>query len=358
MSAGQAVLFRADMERFVALAARDIPNAFESEEYASHGEAVTKDIQEQKRQIMENLGEEAHKLNFAIQPSASGLLTIPLHEGKPMSEKQFIALKPEEKESINATQQKLETTIESVSRQMRNLDKNAAEALQKLDREVTLYAIKHLVNDIQQKYQDVEAIQSYLDLVQNDILDHISDFKPETEEQQAPPLPFFRSKEDPLKKYNVNILVDNSGHQGAPVVIERNPTYNNLFGKIEQEAQFGALTTDFILIRSGSLHKANGGYLMLPIEEVIASPPNCSTCETNPAQSTPATLSRTWFSQILPAQSPPLIWLRNSATDSYPPQAYGTSAMVCPTRPVKVRGRRQFSLPDAQLSQLPACPLW
>ncbi len=272
MSAGQAVKFRADMERFVSLVARDIRNAFESEEYATHRDSVVKDIQEQKRQLMENLGEEAHKLNFAIQPSASGLLTIPLHDGKPMSEKQFIALKPGDKDSINNTQQKLETNIESVSRQMRNLDKNAAEALQKLDREVTLYATKHLIGDIQQKYQDIEAVQSYLDLVQNDILENIADFKPQSEDQQAPPFPFLRPRRDPLKKYTVNILVDNSEHRGAPVVIERNPTYNNLFGKIEQEAQFGALSTDFTLIRSGSLHKANGGYLVLPIEEVIASP--------------------------------------------------------------------------------------
>ncbi len=272
MAAGQALKFRADMERFVTLVARDIRNAFESEEYATHRESVVKDIQEQKRQLMENLGEEAHKVNFAIQPSASGLLTIPLHEGKPMSEKQFLALKPEEKEAINTAQQTLNTTIEGVLRQMRSLDKSAAEALQKLDREVTLYAIKHLIGDIQQKYQEIEAVQSYLDLVQNDILENIPDFKPESEEQPAPPLPFMRPRRDPFKKYTVNILVDNSEHQGAPVVIERNPTYNNLFGKIEQEAQFGALSTDFTLIRSGSLHKANGGYLVLPIEEVIASP--------------------------------------------------------------------------------------
>jgi lon-related putative ATP-dependent protease len=272
LPAGQAVIFKADMEKFIAQVARDIRNAFESEEYTTHSEEVIKNIQGQKHQLLEDLNEQAQKLDFALQATPAGLLTIPLHKGKPISEEEFLALKPEEKENIAKTQQTLETTIETVLRQVKGLDKNASEALQKLDREVTLYTIKHLMNDIQQKYQDIEAIHSYLEQVQEDILANIPDFKPETDEQPAMQLPFLGSKPNPLKKYIVNVLVENSQQQGAPVVIERHPTYNNLFGKIEQEAHFGALTTDFTLIRPGSLHKANGGYLVLPIEEVITSP--------------------------------------------------------------------------------------
>ncbi len=272
LPAGQAVKFQVDLEKLITLNARDIRNAFESEEYASNRESVVKNIQEQKRQLLEGLDEQARKLNFAIQASPAGLLTIPLHRGKPISEADFLSLRPDEKESINQTQQVLEKTIEATLRQVKGLDKNAAEALQKLDREVAQYAIKHQLVDIQEKYRGIEAIQSYLEQVQADILDNIADFKPEPEDSSAMQLPFLRSKPDPLKKYSVNVLVDNSEHQGAPVVIERNPIYSNLFGKIEQEAHFGALTTDFTLIRPGSLHKANGGYLVLPVEEVIANP--------------------------------------------------------------------------------------
>jgi lon-related putative ATP-dependent protease len=272
LSAGQAVKFKADMDQFIAQVARDIRSAFESEEYATHREGVVKNVQDQKHQLLESLNEQAHKLNFTIQASAAGLMTIPLYKGKPITEEEFLALKPEEKESFSKTQQELETTIETVLRQVKGLDRSAAEALQKLDREVALYAIKHLVSDILQKYQDIENIRSYLEQVQGDILENIPDFKPETEEQPVQQLPFMRGKPDPLKKYAVNVLVDNTEHKGAPVVIERNPTYSNLFGKIEQEAFFGALSTDFTLIRPGSMHRANGGYLVLPIEEVIANP--------------------------------------------------------------------------------------
>ncbi len=272
LPAGQAGKFRTDMDKFIAAVVREIRRAFESEEYATHRESVVKKIQDQKQQLLEGLNEQAHKLNFALQPSAAGLLTIPLVKGKPITEEGFLALTPAEKESITKTQGDLETTIDTVSRQIKALDKSAGEALQKLDREVATYAIKHSVNDIQQDYQGIADIQAYLEEVQNDILENIPDFKPEHEEEAEPQLPFLKRKENPLKKYIVNVLVENAEGHGAPVVMERNPTYSNLFGKIEQEANFGALTTDFTLIRPGSLHKANGGYLVLPIEEVIASP--------------------------------------------------------------------------------------
>lgn len=272
LPAGMAVKFKADMDNFITLVARNFRNAFEGEEYAAHREEVVKKIQEQKNQLLENLNQQAVKLNFALQPSPAGLLTIPLVNGKPLTREEYIALKPEEQESIAKTQEDLDGTIETTLRQVKSLDKTASEALQKLDREIGLYTIKHLMNDIREKYQDIQNIQAYIEEVQADILDNIPDFKPETEEQQDQQLSFMRGKPNPLVKYVVNVLVDNSERKGAPVVIERNPTYSNLFGKIEQEAHFGALTTDFTLIRPGSLHRANNGYLVLPTEEVIASP--------------------------------------------------------------------------------------
>ncbi len=272
LPAGHAGQFRADMEQFVALVARDIRSAFESEEYNGRREEVLKGVEEKKRQLLESLNEEALKLDFALQTSPAGLMTIPLRKGKPITEEEFIALKPDERDSITRTKQALDATIETALRQAKGLDKDAADALQKLDREVAQYAIKHSLNDIQQKHQGVEPIQAYLEQVQADILENIRDFRPQPEEGQALALAVPRRKQDPLRKYTVNVLVDSSQRRGAPVVIERNPTYNNLFGKVEQEAAMGVLTTDFTLIRPGSMHKANGGYLVLPIDEVLTNP--------------------------------------------------------------------------------------
>ena len=269
---GQAAQFQADMDRFIAQAVKDIRAAFDSEEYAAQSEEVVKSIQGQKDALLETLNQEAHKAGFALQASAAGLLTIPLLKGKPFTEEQFLALKPEEKEAVNQTKQVLDKTIEGVLRQVKGLDKSAGEAVQKLDREMGLFVIKHLMADLREKYQDTPDIQAYLEQVQADILDHLADFRPETEEQTTLIPTAKPSQADLLRKYTVNVLVDNAQGQGAPVVIERHPTLNNLIGKIDQEAHFGALTTDFTLIRPGSLHKANGGYLVLPVEELIANP--------------------------------------------------------------------------------------
>ena len=272
LPAGRAVQFQADMEKLTASSVGNIRNAFESEDYATHRETVIKSFQAQKQALLEGVSEQARQQGFAIQQTPMGLVTIPIRKGKPLSEEEFLALTPEEKETLDQTQQKLQETLETVIRQAKGVDKSIGEAMQKLDQEVALYAIKHLVSEIKEKYQDLDQILAYLDQVQQDILSNLADFKPEPEEQPAVPLPFMRSKDQPLKKYIVNVLVDNSEHQAAPVILERNPTYAHLFGSIEQEAQFGALTTDFTLIRPGSFHKANGGYLVLPAEDVISSP--------------------------------------------------------------------------------------
>ncbi len=272
LAAGQAAQFQEDMNAFIGSVTREISNAFESEDYASHREEIVKQNQEQKRELLDKLNQKAHELNFVLQGSPMGLMTIPLHDGKALTQEEFLKLKPEEKEEISKTQEKLETIIETDMRQVRGMDKETEESLQKLDREVALFAIKNLVKDIQAKYQGKDAIQTYLEQVQEDILANLQDFKPETEDKPAMQLPFMRGNQGQDRKYDVNVLVDNSELDGAPVVIERNPTYSNLFGKIEQEANFGALTTDFTLIRPGSLHKANGGYLVLPVEQLITSP--------------------------------------------------------------------------------------
>ncbi|UCC66429.1 MAG: AAA family ATPase, partial [Deltaproteobacteria bacterium] len=154
-------------------------------------------------------------------------------------------------------------------RQVRGFEKLINEVLQKLDREVALYVLGPLIEDLKEKYQDLDEVVAYLDEVWNDILENLSQFRPQPQEQPSTPFPMPEGKELLFRKYEVDVLVDNSDLRGAPVIIELNPTYNNLFGRIEKEAQFGALVTDFTMIREGSLHRANGGYLVLPVEEVL-----------------------------------------------------------------------------------------
>lgn len=266
---GRARELQADMESLIECARRDLRRAFESDEYAAQREQTIKAFQQQRDDLFARINAKAQQEGFLIQATPVGLMTIPLVEGRPLSEQEFLALSPEEKEAISKKREALQEELKAAIRQASGLERSATEELQKLDRRVALFALSHLVEDLKERYQDLPEVLAYLDQVQNDIVEHLSQFRAEPEEQPATPMPVPGAKELPFRKYKVNVLVDNSGLQGAPVVMELNPTYNNLFGRIEKEAQFGALITDFTMIREGCLHRANGGYLVLPAEEVL-----------------------------------------------------------------------------------------
>jgi lon-related putative ATP-dependent protease len=274
---GWAVGFRTDMESLIGSSMQEIRNAFEGEEYASQRENTSKTFQQQKQDILERLNEQAYQAGFVLQATPMGLLTIPLKKGKPMSDEEFISLEQKEKDQIIEKQRKLQESLEVALRQVKGLDKESYAALEKLDMEVTRFAIGHLFNELKVKYHELTEVITYLDQVRDDILTHVSDFKADREEQPQMAIPGITADRSQLrdrqvKKYAVNMLVDHARDEGAPVILEQNPTYSNLFGRIEQEARFGALTTDFTLIRGGSIHRANGGYLVLPVEELLRNP--------------------------------------------------------------------------------------
>jgi predicted ATP-dependent protease len=273
LAPGTALEFRSDVESLVASALREIRNAFESEEYPAQREQTLKDYQQQKQAVLEKVNEEAIRAGFMLQPSPMGVLTVPMRDGKPLSEEQFVALDKAERDEISKQQEELQDKIEAGVRQAKALDKNARTALQKLDEKVAEYAISHLFDEIKEKYQDEDELLVYFEQVRKDIVDNHAQFRSEPEEEhQAVVSPFASSKETVVKNYKVNVIVDNADLEGAPVILEMNPTYQNLFGRIEKEARFGALVTDYTLIRGGAFHRANGGYLVLPVEELLRSP--------------------------------------------------------------------------------------
>ncbi|MBC8249489.1 MAG: AAA family ATPase [Anaerolineales bacterium] len=261
--------FQKDMKKLVEGARREIPRAFESDEYAAKREETVQGFQKQRQELLSQMGEKAQERGFFLQVSPMGLLIIPVMGGKPLSEEEFMALSPEVKEQLLQKRDGLQEELKKAMRQVTGLEKKATEALQKLDQEVALYAVGHLVNELMEKYEALPEVVAFLEEVRSDIVENLSQFKEEAEAQPTPQLPVPGAADLPFRKYEVNVVVDNSELEGAPVVMELNPTYNNLFGRIEKEAQFGALITDFTMIREGSLHRANGGYLVLSAEELL-----------------------------------------------------------------------------------------
>ncbi len=260
--------FQRNMKNFVDEVRSALPKAFESEDYASKREAAIGAIEEERKELLTRLNKRAQEEGFVLRSTPIGVLIIPVVKGQPLSDQDLAALPMEMRDEIEKKRGKLRSELRSAMRQLRGLERKVNEEIQKLNREVAIYAIGHLVDGLMEKYEKLPDVKTYLDDVRNDILENLTQF---VKEPKAPPVPFPVPwmKELPFRKYEVNLIVDNSDLQGSPVVMELNPTHQNLFGRIEKEAQFGVLTTDFTMIRAGSLHRANGGYLVLPAEELL-----------------------------------------------------------------------------------------
>jgi lon-related putative ATP-dependent protease len=275
LPSGKGKEFHQDMKNFIENTKNALPKAFESEDYAARREATIRGLEKQRKQLIDELNTKAQSEGFAIQTTPIGLLLIPVLDGKPLNEEEMLALPQKTKDSLQEKREKLETEFRNAMRQLIDMERQIRETLRKLNKEVALYAIGSQMESLREKYKDTPEVAAYLKEVENDILDNLQQFARRggaaSEGAEAlQMMPWLR--EDPYKKYEVNVVIDNSETQGAPVIMETNPTYHNLLGRTEKEAQFGALTTDFSMIRAGSIHKANGGYLIVPVEDLLRNP--------------------------------------------------------------------------------------
>jgi lon-related putative ATP-dependent protease len=272
LPAGKGRKFQNDVKNLIESIRTALPKAFESDDYAARREATIRVLEKQRKEVIDKLNAKAQEEGFIIQSTPVGLLLIPVVNGKPIKEEELLSLPQSTKDLIQEKRGRLESQLRNTMRQFRDMERKIREEIKKLNREVALYAIGNLVEDLIEKYRALPEITAYLKATQNDILDNIAHFVKKDEPQQQMPFPVPWMKEASFRKYEVNVIVDNSDVKGAPVVTEFNPTYQNLFGTTEKEAQFGALVTDFTMIRGGSLHKANGGYLIIPVEDLLRNP--------------------------------------------------------------------------------------
>ncbi|MBN1786729.1 MAG: AAA family ATPase [Candidatus Methanofastidiosa archaeon] len=270
---GQGEVFSKEMEKFIGEAKRMLPEAFESDDYADRRDATIRSSENERNKLFEDLNVMASKRGFAIQRSPMGFMTIPIIDGKPISEQDFMALSQDVRLEIQKKREEVTEELRVAMRKLKNIDEKINDDLKELNRKVALFTIGNLVQDLKEEFKDHEDVIKYIESVQEDILENIIQFitlsKPP---QDAPMQQMPWQKELPFRKYEVNVLVGNSATDGAPVIVELNPTYQNLFGKLEKEAQFGMLITDFTMIRGGAIHKANGGYLVLPVEDLLKNP--------------------------------------------------------------------------------------
>ncbi len=278
LPAGKGSEFVKDMERFVDEVRKALMTAFESDDYANRREETMKQYEDKKQELMRDLNKKAQEAGFALQRSQIGMLIVPVINGQLINEQQFSILPQNVKDEIQDRRKALQDELRTAFRQFRDVDRDAEAEVEKFNKEVANYALDPLLDSLKEEYGAIEECIGYLDAVKQDILDNLGAILGAQQESSNPLEAMMgRSAPDPTERYVVNLIVDNSKLEGAPVIMEMNPGHDKLFGTTEKEARFGALVTNYTMIRGGSAHEANGGFLVIPIEELARNPGSYET---------------------------------------------------------------------------------
>ena len=264
---------KADMEQLVQNLQREAKKMFESDDYAHQRQGMVEQIQKRQQEMMEGLMEEASQNGFTLRMTPSGIVLLPTKDGKPMQEADFLALSSAEKKQLEENRGEIERKVENTLREGRKLEREIAEKLEAAETQAADYLVRIPLGDLKEKYQDYPKVVAYLDGVRDHILKNLQRFKGAETTAPGPMggMPLGEPPTDPFLPYRVNVFVDNSDSQGAPIIVETNPTFHNLFGVIEKKPIMGGYITDFTLVKAGSISRANGGYLVLYDREVLAN---------------------------------------------------------------------------------------
>ncbi|QZY53580.1 Lon protease family protein [Crassaminicella profunda] len=262
---GMGKIFCEDMDELVDELLEDIPKAFADEAYEREKTEVIKKYQEERNDLLEELTEYCLENGFAIKNTNKGFALSPLIDGKAIGDKEYEELDEEQKKEIEKRAEDVEIKALELLRKIKTIEYKAKRKIAQLDSELARETIKPFMDTLLDKYKDHEKAIKYLKNVGEDITENIYDFDRGEDEQEN------ILEESFLKKYKVNLFVDNSSNLGAPVIMEYNPNYQSLTGKIEYENEQGSLKTDFTMIKPGAIHKANGGYLILQAKPVLTN---------------------------------------------------------------------------------------
>lgn len=263
---------RDSMRKLAEESAAAIAATFDSEEYRARIEEVGEEFGERERKAFQVLGEEAQQQGIALVHTPAGFAFAPLRGSAVINPDEYEKLPEEERNRISETIEKLQEKLQRIIRQVPQWGRERRNKLKELHRQFTTLAVDHLIAELEAEYVDLPEVVRHLADVRRDLIDSAA--QPRQTAEGAPEAAEPAGEQTPawLRRYQANLVVGHDGEVGAPVVIEDNPTYQNLVGRVEYLSHFGALVTDFNLIKAGSLHEANGGYLMIDAHKLLTQP--------------------------------------------------------------------------------------
>lgn len=263
--------FRDHIEGLLKALKEEIPKAFSSEEYSKQKHEVMEEHQRKYQTIIEVLESEAVGKNLMVQPSPIGAAVVPLVDGKPMSREEFLALPEKEREAIDTKRLEMLRKVEETYTQLREMENEVAEKMKEIDLKIGEFAVSRPFEDLLKFYSEYPEVINFLKEAKEYTLTKLEVFIQFTSPSQLPAFPPV-GQVDPFVAYKVNIFVDNSALDGPPIIIEPNPNWFNMFGKVERRALMGTYISDHRMIKPGAIQLANGGYLILNIRDVLLNP--------------------------------------------------------------------------------------
>ncbi|HIP71836.1 MAG TPA: ATP-dependent protease, partial [Anaerolineae bacterium] len=262
LPAGEGAKFQGQVRQLIHDLRQSLPQAFADETYQQNVAVIKQEFEEQRNSLMQAVQQHVAELGFALVKAASGFVIVPAPDGRQLTSEEVNQLPPDVRQEMERQAQTISADVEDVLYQIHQLELTARQKMKEIDRGAAETAVQRYFKDILKKCKGNGEICLYLNEMQADILDQIQDFtSPVDSEEQID-----------LRRYEVNLLVDNSRTEGAPVILEANPTYHGLLGRLEYEMNQGYLYTHFTNIKCGALHWANGGYLILNAHTLFKNP--------------------------------------------------------------------------------------
>jgi len=280
LPAGHGSKFQADMEGFIEELRTTLATAFESDEYRTRRRMVESEVEERQEAAFEELQNKAQRDNFALLRTPAGLVFAPVKAGEVIPPEDFKQLPEEIRQEMEKQVQHLQKELQALLQQIPIWQRDLRGSIRELNHEITELVVTGLLEDLVSEYGEHPPVLEFLEAVQKDVIDNASQLLESDSnrgggDSEASPQAASRGGRSAaafMRRYKVNLLVNNADADGAPVIFEDNPTYQNLIGRVENIARMGTLTTDFTLIKPGSLHMANGGYLILDARKVLLQP--------------------------------------------------------------------------------------
>ena len=269
LHAGQGKEFKEQMDAFIKDIKNDLKNTFNNEDFEKEKALISQTYEEKREALMVKLNKKSEKYGFQVKLAQNGIYMMPIINGKAIEQEEFEKLDDETKQNFEDNSSIVQEQILQVISEIKNIEQESQKKLSEWQSNVALLTINAHINYIRSKFKRNKKISTFLENIKKDILKNIDYFlvEPQIETQQMPgPRP---EPPKPWENYRVNLFIDNSAQEGAPVIMDSNYSYHNIFGKLEYENYYGSLKTDYTMLKPGLLHKANGGYIIFQAHDLI-----------------------------------------------------------------------------------------